>query len=107
VNVVVLSPSRLVAVAAECGAIDRLLASVRDVADARVTREAAIVAAVGEGIAGHAPVWSLLTAAAQQKHVDNVLPTQSGHALVCVTTRAAALKALAHFHETLFAPAHA
>jgi aspartate kinase len=107
VNVVVLSPSRLVAVAADCGAIDRLLAAVSDVAEARVTPDAAIVAAVGEGIAGHAPVWSLLTAAAQHKHVEHVLPTQSGHALVCVTTRAIALKALAHLHDMFFAPAHA
>ncbi|MBM3818629.1 MAG: aspartate kinase [Acidimicrobiia bacterium] len=107
VNVVVLSPSRLVAVAADHAALDRVLAAVDDVADARVTRDAAIVAAVGEGIVGHAPVWSLLTLAAHHKHLESVMPTQSGHALVCVTTRAVALKALAHLHDTFFAPAHA
>jgi aspartate kinase len=101
-TVVCLSPSRLVVLAANDGAIDRLLAAVEDVADASIARDAAVVAAVGEGIASHAPVWSLLTAAAGEGHVDSVVATPSGHALVCVTSRALASRVLGQLHDVFF-----
>jgi aspartokinase len=107
VNVVMLSPSRLVTISSHDAAMQRLLAALDDVADARVVRDAAIVAAVGEGIAGHAPVWSLLTAAADSRHVESVVATQSGHALVCITTRDIASRLLSQLHDTFFEPVHA
>ena len=107
VNVVALSPSRLVTVTADEGAIQRLLAAVDDVADARVVSDSAIVAAVGEGIAGHAPVWSLLHAAADSRQVESVVATQSGHALVCVTRRELASRVLSQLHDMFFEPVHA
>lgn len=102
VNVISLSASRLVTIASDEGSIQRLLTAVDGGADARVVRDAAIVAAVGEGISGHAAVWSVLTAAAYAGHVESVVATHSGHALVCVTTRALAPRLLSYLHDAFF-----
>ena len=101
-NVVTLSAARLVVVAADEDAITQLLAVLEDVADTNVMRDAAIVTAVGDGITGHADVWSVLTSAVRAGHVESVVAAHSGDALVCVTSRSLAPRVLARLHDRFF-----
>lgn len=101
-NVVTLSAARLVVVAADRETLEALLAALDDVADVQVTRDAAIVAAVGDGITGHAEVWTALNSAVRARHVESVVAAHSGDALVCVTSRAFAPRVLSHLHDTFF-----
>ncbi|MBI4263548.1 MAG: aspartate kinase [Acidobacteria bacterium] len=99
VTVVSLSATRLVVVTTQESSIDRLLVAIHDLADVRVVRNAATVTAVGNGIAGHASVWSVLTAAVYARHAESVVAADSGDALVCVTSRALAPRLLSHLYD--------
>ena len=58
--------------------------------------------AVGQGVSGHAGVWSVLTAAVHAGEVESVVAAHSGDALVCLTSRTLAPRVLSHLHDTFW-----
>jgi aspartate kinase len=102
VTVITLSAIRLVMASTKEDAIDRFLAALDRLADARVIRNAATVTAVGDGVTGHAAVWSALAAARYAGHVELIVPADSGNALVCVTSRTLAPRLLSHLHDSFW-----
>jgi aspartate kinase len=101
-TVVTLSAIRFVVVSSNEGVVDRLLTAFDRIAHTRVIRNAATVTAVGEGVTGHAAVWSVLAAAGYAGHVERIVPADSGDALVCVTSRALAPRLLSHLHDSFW-----
>ena len=89
-TVISLSPTRLVAASADAALIERLVSAVQDVATASVSRNAGLVAVVGDGIACHASAWRVVNAVRNAGQVDAIVTAQSGDALVCITSRHAA-----------------
>ena len=107
VNVICLSPTRLVVSSTEQPLLDRLIAATHAVATAALSRNVGLVAVVGDGIAGNAAAWRIVTAAREAGQVDALVAAQSGDALVCVTSRQAAERVLTQFHQTFFGDAEA
>jgi aspartate kinase len=102
VNVVCLSPARVVVASGDQPLLDRLVAATQAVATATVARNVGLVAAVGDGIVAHPGAWRIVTAAREAGHVDAIVAAQSGDALVCVTGRQAAPRVLMQLHRTFF-----
>jgi aspartate kinase len=106
-NIVVLSATRMVVAVADAASGDALAAALRDVASVSVLRSVGLVAVVGDAIGSNAAAWRLVEEARAAGHVDAVLASQSGDALVCITGRPVAPRVLAHLHGALFAEAGA
>jgi aspartate kinase len=102
VNVICLSPARLVVASADQPLLDRLVAAMQAVATVSMARNVGLVTLVGDGIVGHAPAWRILNAARASGQIDSIVAAQSGDALVCITSRQAAPRVLAHMHDTFF-----
>jgi aspartate kinase len=101
-NVICLSPTRLVVTSTDQPLLDRLLAATQAVATATIARNVGLVTLVGNGIVGHDAAWRVVHAARAAGQVDAIVAAQSGDALVCVTSRQAAPRMLAHLHQTFF-----
>jgi aspartate kinase len=102
VNVICLSPTRLVVASANQPLLDRLLDATQAVATASMARNVGLVTLVGDGIVGHAAAWRIVNAVRTSGQIDSIVAAQSGDALVCITSRHAAPRVLAQLHQTFF-----
>jgi aspartate kinase len=102
VNVICLSPTRLVVSSPDQRLLDGLITATQAVAKVTVAQNAGLVAVVGDGIVGHAAAWRVVTAAREAGQVDAIVAAQSGDALVCVTARHAAPRVLVQLHQAVF-----
>ncbi|MCI0346297.1 MAG: aspartate kinase, partial [Chloroflexi bacterium] len=100
-TVVSLSSNRALVAAAEAELVEDFVASLADVADARIARQAALVAVVGDHVASHPGAWRVLSAALDRGTLMSVAPSQSGHALVAVTSTDSAAAVLGQLHDQL------
>jgi hypothetical protein len=105
VNLVCLSPTRLVVASADQPLLDRLLAAMQYVATPVVSRNVGLVTVVGDGIVSNAAAWRILTAARDGGKIDGIVAAQSGDAVVCMTSRHATPRVLAQLHHTFFGDA--
>lgn len=97
-----LSPSRVVVAAQDGAPVARFLEALEEAADARVQRDAALVAVVGDGLAARADAWRMLSLALDVGDVSSVVAPPSGDVLVCVTTPASAAGVMRQLHQRLF-----
>lgn len=101
VSVIALSPVRAVVSSPDPRLVEDLAALVAEDAVSDVSREASLVAVVGDNVAAHPVAWRTLGAASEEGDATQVVPAQSGHALVAITAESRGAALLARLHDQL------
>ncbi len=103
-TLVALSQCRAIVSSDDPRVIEHFIAAVVGGGEAQVSHDAALIAVVGENVAGCPRAWRVLGAALDAGRLTRVLPSQSGHALVSVRPSDGAAAVIADLHERLVVP---